>query len=233
MKVNKRTKENASKIDKTREYILEDGINLIKECANAKFDESCELAINLGVDPRKSDQMVRGVTSLPYGIGKSVNVVVINKGDKDSEAKEAGADHVGYEEIITKIQKGWFDFDVLIATPDVMKDVGKLGKILGPRGLMPNPKSGTVTFDVGKAVQEVKAGRIDFRVDKYGIIHSIVGKTSFETEKLSENILTLVGNILKIRPPTVKGQYVKKVTLSSTMGPGIKINKSDLITRIK
>jgi len=233
MKSNKRQKEILSKIDKKKEYILEEGIALLKECANTKFDESCEIAINLGVDPRKADQMVRGVTTLPHGIGKTVRVAVINKGDKDDEAKEAGADYIGYEDLIEKIKEGWTDFDVLIATPDVMKDVGKLGKILGPRGLMPNPKSGTVTFDVGDTVKEIKAGRIDFRVDKYGILHLIVGKASFEEEKLAENIKTIVGNIMKLKPPAAKGQYVRKITISSTMGPGIKIDKLDLIGRIK
>ncbi|RKY83724.1 50S ribosomal protein L1 [candidate division KSB1 bacterium] len=233
MKKSKRYKEVLSKVDKKKDYIIEEGIDLLKEVATAKFDESCEITMNLGVDPRRADQMVRGTVTLPYGIGKKVKVLVINKGDKDKEAKEAGADYVDYEDVIKKIQEGWSDFDVVIATPDVMRDVGKLGKILGPKGLMPNPKSGTVTFDVGKAVKEVKAGRIEFRVDKYGIIHSIVGKVSFDKEKLIENILTFVASVLKLRPPAAKGQYVRKITLSSSMGPGIKLDRFDLISRIK
>lgn len=233
MNKSKRFKALNEKIEDDKRYPLEEGIERLKECASAKFDESVEISINLGVDPKHSDQQVRGTVSLPHGIGKKVRVLVINRGDKDNEAKEAGADFVGFEDYVTKIQQGWVDFDVMVATPDVMSSVGKLGKILGKRGLMPNPKAGTVTKDVGKAVKEIKAGRIEFRVDKYGILHSSVGKSSFEKEKLLDNILTFMSTVLKLRPPAAKGQYVKKISLSSTMGPGIKIDQADLLAKIK
>jgi len=221
-KRSKRYQEVAKLIEK-REYSLDEAIQLIKKTASAKFDETVELAIRLGVDPRRADQMVRGTVSLPHGLGKKIRVLVLTKGEKVKEAEEAGADYVGFEEYIDKIQNGWLDFDVVIATPDVMKDVGKLGKILGPRGLMPSPKSGTVTFEVGKAVQEVKAGKIDFRVDKTGIIHTGVGKASFEPDKLKENIKTLVQTIIRMKPASAKGTYLKSIYLSNTMGPGIRL----------
>ena len=221
-KRSKRYQEIAKLIEK-REYSLDEAVQLIKKTASARFDETVELAVRLGVDPRRADQIVRGTVSLPHGLGKKVRVLVLAKGDKVKEAQEAGADYAGFEEYIEKIQNGWLDFDVVIATPDVMKDVGKLGRILGPRGLMPSPKSGTVTFDVGKAVKDVKAGKIDFRVDKTGIIHTGVGKASFEPEKLKENIKTLVQTIIRLRPPAAKGTYLKSIYLSNTMGPGIKL----------
>lgn len=233
MKRSKRYTVSSEKIDKDVRYTLDEGLNKVKEAGSAKFDESLEIALNLGVDPKHSDQQVRGTVSLPHGIGKNVRVLVINRGDKDEEAKEAGADFIGFEDYVTKIQGGWVDFDVMVATPDVMSSVGKLGKILGKRGLMPNPKAGTVTKDVGRAVKEIKAGRIEFRVDKNGILHSLVGKVSFDKEKLIDNILTYMSTVMKLRPPAAKGQYVRKITLSSSMGPGIRIDQTDLLALIK
>ena len=221
-KRSKRYREIARLIEK-REYTLDEAIDLLKKTASAKFDETVEIAVRLGVDPRHADQVVRGTVSLPHGLGKEVRVLVIAKGDKAREAEEAGADYVGYEDYMEKIQQGWLDFDVVIATPDAMKDLAKLGRILGPRGLMPSPKSGTVTFDVGKTVKEVKAGKIDFRVDKTGIVHTGVGKVSFEPEKLKENIKTLVQTISRLKPPSAKGTYLRSIYLSNTMGPGIKL----------
>ncbi len=221
-KRSKRYREIARLIEK-REYTLDEAIGLLKKTASAKFDETVEIAVRLGVDPRHADQVVRGTVSLPHGLGKEVRVLVIAKGDKAREAEEAGADYVGYEDYMEKIQQGWLDFDVVIATPDAMKDLAKLGRILGPRGLMPSPKSGTVTFDVGKTVKEVKAGKIDFRVDKTGIVHTGVGKVSFEPEKLKENIKTLVQTIIRLKPPSAKGTYLRSIYLSNTMGPGIKL----------
>ncbi len=226
MSMKKRSKryQQIAKLIEKREYSLDEAIELIKKTASAKFDESVEIAVRLGVDPRRADQAIRGTVSLPHGLGKTVRVLVIAKGEKAEEAKEAGADYVGYEEYIDKIQKeGWLDFDVVIATPDAMRDVGKLGRILGPRGLMPNPKSGTVTMDVGRTVKEVKAGKIDFRVDKTGIVHTSVGKASFEPEKLRDNIKTLVQTIIRMKPATAKGTYLRSIYLSNTMGPGVKL----------
>lgn len=220
--------EAKKKVERTREYSLEEAVELIKELAYANFDETVELAVNLGVDPRKSDQMVRGSVSLPHGTGKSVRVLVFAKGEKEKEAQDAGADYVGAEELVEKIQKGWLDFDKTVATPDVMGMVGKLGRILGPRGLMPNPKLGTVTFDVAKAVKEIKAGKVDFKVEKAGIVHMPVGKVSFDKEKLIENVKTAVETILKAKPSAAKGKYIKRVTLSSTMGPGIRIDVNSI-----
>jgi large subunit ribosomal protein L1 len=220
--------EAKKKLERTREYSLEEAIELIKELAYANFDETVELAVNLGVDPRKSDQMVRGSVSLPHGTGKSVRVLVFAKGEKEKEAQEAGADYVGAEELVEKIQKGWLDFDKTVATPDMMGMVGKLGRILGPRGLMPNPKLGTVTFDVAKAVKEIKAGKVDFKVEKAGIVHMPVGKVSFDKEKLVDNVKTAVETILKAKPSAAKGKYIKRVTLSSTMGPGIRIDVNSI-----
>ncbi len=228
MKISKRVQQNLKKIEKTKEYKIVEAVSLVKELANAKFNESVDIAVKLGVDPRHADQMVRGTVVLPHGTGKMVRVLVLTRGPKEKEAEQAGADYVGFEEYIKKIQEGWLDFDVVVATPDVMPEVGKLGKILGSRGLMPNPKSGTVTMDVGKVVQELKAGKIQFRVDKGGIIHASVGRASFEPEKLVENIKTLLSTILKLKPPSAKGQYVKSIYLSSTMGLGVKIDRTEL-----
>lgn len=222
MKRGKKYIEAAKKIEK-REYHIDEAVKLLKEIAFANFDESVDISVRLGVDPRHADQQVRGTVTLPHGTGKTPTVLVITKGPKEEEAKEAGADYVGYEEYIEKIQQGWLEFDVLVATPDAMKDVGKLGRILGPRGLMPNPKSGTVTMDVGQAVKEIKAGKIDFRVDRYGIVHTVVGKVSFPEDKLVENIRTMVQTLIKLKPAAAKGTYLKSIYISSTMGPGIKM----------
>jgi large subunit ribosomal protein L1 len=227
-KRSKRYNEVIKKVELKKEYSISDAIKSIKSFSNVKFDETLDLAVNLGVDPKKADQMLRGTVSLPHGIGKTVRVLVLCKPIKEQEARDAGADLVGLEEYIKKIQEGWTDVDSVIATPDVMAEVGKLGKILGTRGLMPNPKSGTVTQDVGKAVKEIKAGRIEFRVEKSGIIHAGVGKISFDETKLVDNVNAFLSNILKIKPSTVKGQYVLAITLSSTMGPGFMVNKSEL-----
>jgi len=228
MKISKRLKNNLSAIDKKKEYKISEAVELVKKLANAKFDESVDVAVRLGVDPRHADQMVRGTVVLPHGTGKNVRVLVLTRGPKEQEAKEAGADYVGFDEYIKKIQEGWLDFDVVVATPDVMPEVGKLGKILGARGLMPNPKSGTVTNDVGKVVKELKAGKIQFRVDKAGIVHASIGKASFDAQKLIENFKALMSTILRLKPASAKGQYVKSVYLSSTMGPGIKIDRNEL-----
>ena len=226
----KRMKETLSLVDRQKEYSISEGVALLKQTAKANFNESVDIAVKLGVDPKKSDQMVRGTASLPNGIGKDVRVLVIAKSPKDQEARDAGAEHVGYEEYLEKIQNGWADVDVVIATPDVMGDVGKLGKILGPRGLMPNPKSGTVTMDVGQAVQEVKAGKISFRVDKGGIVHAMVGKTDFAEDKIIENVQSFISVLNRMKPSAAKGIYIKGVTISSTMGPGIKLDKSEAAT---
>lgn len=234
MKRSRRWKEAASKVDRLREYQLDDGLDLLKGfTSSVKFDETVELTVNLGVDPRKADQMIRGTITLPHGTGKTVRVLVLTKGEKQAEAREAGADYVGFEEYIEKIQGGWFDFDVCIATPDSMRDVGKLGRVLGPRGLMPNPKTGTVTFDVGQAVQEVKAGRIDFRVDRYGIVHIGVGKSSFGVEQLRDNIYEVLRTLVRMKPASVKGTYVRKITVSSTMSPGVKVDRTAALNALK
>ena len=228
MKRSKRYNESAGKIERGTLYPLDDAIQLLQQTSTAKFDESVEISVRLGVDPRKADQMVRGTVNLPAGTGKKVRVCVLTKGEKEAEAKEAGADYVGGEELIEKIQGGWFDFDVVIATPDVMAMVGKLGRVLGPRGLMPNPKVGTVTFEVGKAVEESKAGKIDFRVDKYGIVHSAIGKKSFSSAQLKQNIQAFMDVINRLKPATAKGVYIKNISVASTMGPGIKVDKSTI-----
>ncbi|GAB4174471.1 MAG: 50S ribosomal protein L1 [Calditrichia bacterium] len=222
MKRGKKYIEAAKKIEK-REYSLDEAVKLLKEIAFANFDESVDISVRLGVDPRHADQQVRGTVTLPHGTGKTPRVLAITKGPKEKEAKEAGADYVGYEEYIEKIQNGWFDFDVLVATPDAMKDLGKLGRVLGPRGLMPNPKSGTVTMEIGNAVKEIKAGKIDFRVDKYGIVHTVVGRVSFSEEQLRDNIKAMVQTLVKLKPTAAKGTYLKSIYISSTMGPGIKV----------
>lgn len=233
MKKSKRLKELASLVEQGKDYTLDAAVSLIKKTARAKFDESVEISVNLGVDPRHADQVVRGTVSLPHGIGKDVKVLVLTKGDKEKEAKNAGADYAGFEEYIKKIQEGWFDFDVVVATPDVMSEVGKLGRILGPRGLMPNPKSGTITMDIGKAVREVKAGKIEFRVDKHGILHASIGKASFDNQKIRENVLTFMDTVMRLKPSTSKGQYLRKVTLSNTMGPGIPVDRNALLNELR
>lgn len=217
-----------SKIDKTVNYDLDKAIDLVKETSFAGFDETLELAVNLGVDPKKSDQMVRGAVILPHGTGRDVKVLVFAKGEKEKEASEAGADYVGAEDLVEKIQKGWLDFDKAVATPDMMGVVGKLGKILGPRGMMPNPKLGTVTFDVARAVKEIKAGKVEFKVEKGGIIHMPVGKLSFDKEKLSENVKSAIDTIIKVKPSVAKGKYIGRVSLSSTMGPGVRVDISTI-----
>jgi large subunit ribosomal protein L1 len=214
------------KIEEGRKYDLESGVAKVKEISSAKFDETVELTVWLGVDPRKADQLVRGTIVLPHGIGKSKTVLVIAQGEKLREAEEAGADITGGEDIVTRIKGGWTDFDAVIATPDMMRLVGQLGKVLGPRGLMPNPKTGTVTFDVATAVKETKAGKVEYRVDKTGVIHVGVGKVSFETDKLRENAKALLDAVVKAKPATAKGKYVKKVNLASTMSPGVLLDEA-------
>lgn len=214
----------ADKVDRGKRYPLDEACSLVKAASFAKFDETVDLAVRLGVNPKHADQMVRGALVLPHGIGKTIRVLVFARGDKVQEAEQAGADFVGGEDLVAKVNGGWLDFDTVIAAPDMMGQVGKLGRVLGPRGLMPNPKVGTVTFDVGKAVREAKAGKIEFRVEKAGIVHVPVGKCSFDAARLQDNIRALVGALLKAKPSTAKGQYLKSITLSSTMGPGIKID---------
>lgn len=228
MKRGKKWKSAREKIDKNKEYTLSESINILRSGSYAKFDESLDIAVNLGVDPRKSDQTVRSVVVLPHGTGKNVRVLVFAQGDKAKEAQEAGADFIGGEDLAEKIQGGWMDFDAVVATPDMMKVVGKLGKVLGPHGLMPNPKVGTVTMDISKAVKDLKMGRVEFRVEKGGILHAAIGKMSFDPEKLKENVTAFIEAVLKAKPTTSKGQYVKKVTLSSTMGQGIRLSVSDM-----
>lgn len=228
MKSSKRYKESASKLDAKKSHTIDEAVSAVKEMATAKFVESMDVAVRLGVDPKKADQAVRGTVSLPNGIGKEVRVLVLTKPPRDEEAKAAGADHAGLADYIQQIQGGWSDVDVVIATPDVMGEVGKLGKILGPRGLMPNPKSGTVTNDVAKAVTEVKAGKIEFRVDKAGIVHASVGKVDFENSKLVENIQAFLSTVVRLKPTTAKGTYIKSINLSSTMGPGVNIDRNQV-----
>ncbi len=229
MKKSKRFKEAHGKIDPNAVYSLEDGVGKLKDSATAKFDESIEICMNLGVDPRHADQNIRGIVSLPFGTGKTKRVLVLTQGSKEKEAQDAGADHVGLDDYVKKIEDGWADVDVVVATPDVMSVVGKLGKILGPRGLMPTPKSGTVTIEVGQAVQEIKKGKIDFRVDKAGILHAGLGKISFGNDKIKENIISFLHAVQKLKPVAVKGHYVKKVTISSTMGPAVKLDHQSII----
>ncbi len=220
--------EAAARIDREKHYPLKEGIDLMLQGKGAKFDETAELAINLGVDPRHADQNVRGAIALLHGTGNDVRVIVFAKGDKETEAREAGADEVGAEELAKRIQDGWLEFDRVVATPDMMSVVGRLGRVLGPRGLMPNPKVGTVTQDVGRAVSEQKAGKIEFRVDKNGIVHVPFGKASFSAEKLCENLVAIADAILKAKPQTSKGTYVKKMSISTTMGPGVRLDASDV-----
>ena len=225
-KLSKKRKEALAKYDKTQSYSVVKATEILKEISYTKFDASVDIDVRLGVDPRKADQMVRGVVALPHGTGKDVRVLVLCTPDKEEEARAAGADHVGLDDYIQKIEKGWTDIDVIITMPTVMAKIGRLGRVLGPRGLMPNPKSGTVTLEVGKAVKEVKAGKIDFKVDKTGIIHTSIGKVSFSPEQIAENAQELINTLLKLKPSSSKGTYVKSVNLSATMSPGVNIDKS-------
>lgn len=233
MKRGKRYAEALEKVDRTRLYTLTEAVEALKGAVYAKFDESVEFAARLNVDPKKADQQVRGTVVLPHGTGRTVRILVLTRGEKEKEAQEAGADHVGSDEFINKIKEGWAEFDVAIATPDIMSEVGKLGKILGPRGLMPNPKSGTVTFDVAKAVSDAKAGKVEYRVDRAANIHVAIGKVSFPSERLLENARTLLGELLRAKPAAAKGQYIKSLTLSSTMGPGIRIDHAAEVAAMK
>lgn len=228
----KKYKEAITKFDRLKFYDLEEAIELAKSVAFARFDETVDAAIKLGVDPRHADQMVRGSVTLPHGTGKQVKVLVFAKGEKAKEAQEAGADYVGDSDLVSRIQGGWFDFDKVVATPDMMAEVGKLGKVLGPRGLMPNPKVGTVTNDVKKVVTDLKAGMIQYRVDKAGIVHAPVGKKSFDTKKLAENFMVLLESLVKAKPASAKGQYVRGITISTTMGPGVKVDQQKAISLI-
>ena len=229
MKHGKKYEEAAKLVDRTTQYEVADAVALVKKTAVAKFDETVEAHVRLGVDGRHADQQVRGAVVLPHGTGKQVRVLVFAKGDKLAEAEAAGADHVGGEELIPKIQNdGWFEFDVVVATPDMMGVVGRLGRVLGPKGLMPNPKAGTVTMDVARAVKEIKAGKIEYRLDKSNIIHCPIGKASFTEEQLSENLKTLLDQLVKVRPAAVKGQYLRSITLASTMGPGVRVNPTKI-----
>jgi len=233
MKVAKRIKVINKAVDKSKEYTIEQAISLLKDNSKVKFNETLDCAIRLGVDPRHADQMVRGTVSLPHGTGKKVSVLVIAKGSLAEDALKAGAEYAGFEEYIEKIKSGWADVDVIIATPDTMGEVGKLGRVLGPKGLMPNPKSGTVTTDVAKAVREVKAGKIEFRVEKAGIIHTSLGKLNFSVDQLTENAKAFLQTIIKLKPSSAKGQYVRSLYLSSTMGPGLKITKDETVFTTK
>ena len=227
MKKSGKKVEGARKLVEARPYRLSEAAELIKKAHHTKFNETVELAINLGVDPKHSDQVVRGTVVLPHGLGKTVRVLVIASGDKVREAQEAGADFVGGEDMVTKVAGGWTDYDAVIATPDMMKSAGKLGKVLGPRGLMPNPKTGTVTFDIAKAIGETKGGKVEFRVDKAGIVHCGIGKINFDATKLAENAHAIINAVIKAKPAAAKGKYVKGITLTSTMGPGIKIDLAE------
>lgn len=229
----KRYQEVAKLVDKTRLYSVDEALELVKKCASAKFDETVEVAMKIGVDPRHADQQVRGTVVLPHGTGRDVTVLVFAKGEKAKEAQDAGADYVGAEELVEKIQGGWLDFDVAIATPDMMGVVGKLGRVLGPRGLMPNPKTGTVTFELANAIRDAKAGKVEFRVNKEAGIHVPIGKVSFDQNKLRENFLALMGAIIKAKPAAAKGTYLRKVAVSATMGPGIRINPQDVVGQVR
>jgi large subunit ribosomal protein L1 len=228
-RLSKNTKEALSKFDIEKEYNLDEAAKIVKDITFTKFDASVDISVNLGVDPRKATEMVRGTVALPNGVGKEVKVLVLCTPDKEAEAKKAGADHVGLDEYIEKIKEGWTDIDVIITMPSVMGKVGALGRVLGPRGLMPNPKSGTVTMDIGKAVNDIKAGKIDFKVDKFGNIHSTIGRASFEADKLAENANELLQTIIKLKPTSAKGTYMKSVCLSSTMSPGVKVEPKSLL----
>ncbi len=227
----KRYEAASTLIDRTRLYPLEDAVRLLKEAATAKFAETVEVHVRLGVDPKHADQQVRGTVVLPAGTGRSLRVAVFAKGEKAKEAESAGADFVGVEELVEKVQGGWTDFDAAVATPDVMSTVGRLGRILGPRGLMPNPKAGTVTFDVAKAVREIKSGKIEFRVDKTGIVHAPIGKATFSEQDLVRNLAALIDALVRAKPAAVKGQYLRSLTIASTMGPGVKIDPAEAQAR--
>lgn len=224
----KRNREIANAADKMKVYSVKEAIDILKKCPPVKFDQTIDISLRIGVDPRRSDQHVRGTVPLPNGTGKSIVIVVFARGDKVKEALAAGADYVGNDELFEKVNGGWTDFNAVIATPDMMRDVGKLGKVLGPRGLMPTPKAGTVTTDVTKAIQELKAGKIEFKLDRHGVINNGVGKLSFAAEKLEENIMAFINAVQRAKPPTAKGHYLKSIYLSSTMGPGLKIEARDL-----
>lgn len=229
MKRSRRYKEAVSRIDKSKKYSLKEAIETLKSIANAKFNESVDIAVKLNINTKKQDQQVRGTSDLPYGTGKTKKILVLTKGEKGKEAQEAGADYVGFEEYVEKIKSGWLDFDCIIATPDTMSEVGKLGKILGPKGLMPSPKTGTVTFEVGPQVKALKRGKIEFKTDKGGCVHAPVGKISFPVEHLEANIQTLLQDLITAKPSTVKGQYIKSITISSTISPGIKLNEKEFL----
>jgi len=233
MKHSKRYIEIAAKVESGAEYELSEAIVKVKDTATSKFEETVEISLNLGVDPRKADQMIRSTVALPHGVGKVVRVLVLCKEDRVKEAEEAGADYVGSDEFIDKINDGWLEFDACIGTPDLMPQISKVARVLGPRGLMPNPKTGTVTNDITAAVKENKDGRLSFRVDKYGIIHLPVGKASFDTDKLLDNIKALVATIQRLRPSTSKGQYFKRITLASTMGPGVRVSRTSMLAAIR
>jgi large subunit ribosomal protein L1 len=227
-KLTKKKKQALEKLDRNQQYKLDEAAKLVKEINTANFDASVDIDVRLGVDPRKPNQMVRGIVTLPHGTGKTKKVLALCSADKEEEAKAAGADYVGLDEYIEKIKEGWVDFDVVITMPSVMPKVGPLGKVLGPRGLMPNPKSGTVTNEIGQAIEEVKKGKIDFKVDKYGIVHTSIGKVSFEADKILDNAKEFLNTIKKLKPTSSKGTYIKSVTLSTTMSPGVRIDPSDL-----
>lgn len=228
-KKGKKYQDSVKLIDKTKLYDVKEAVELVKQTAKANFDETVEIAVRLGVDPRKNDQQIRGAVVLPNGTGKTQRVLVFAKGDKAKEAEAAGADYVGEQDYINKINQGWFDFDVIVATPDMMAEVGKLGRVLGPKGLMPNPKTGTVTFEVEKAVKEIKAGKVEYRVDKAGNVHTPIGKVSFETDQLVENFETIVDTLVKAKPSASKGTYLRNISISSTMGPGVKVNPATYV----
>ncbi|MGC9519045.1 MAG: 50S ribosomal protein L1 [Desulfuromonadaceae bacterium] len=233
MAIGKKQVTAKSKVDRSQKYSLSDALELVKEASYANFDETVDLTVRLGVDPRKADQMVRGAVVLPNGLGKSVRVLVFAKGEKAQEAEAAGADYVGGDDLVEKIQNGWFEFDTAIATPDMMGVVGKIGRLLGPRGLMPNPKVGTVTFDVGRSVSEAKSGKVEYRAEKAGIIHAPVGKVSFDVESLQGNIVALMDALIKAKPSTAKGTYLRKISVSSTMGPGVQIDVPEVQALVK
>ncbi len=233
MRHSKRYEQLRQKVDRNRLYSLDEAVRLVKENANAKFDESVEVSVKLGIDPKKQDQMVSGTVSLPHGTGKKVRVLAFVKGDKVDEAQAAGADYVGFEDLVEKIGSGWTDFDVAVATPDTMAGVGRLGKILGPKGLMPSPKSQTVTFDIGAAIKALKAGRISYRTDKTGNVHAAVGKVSFDEKKLVENIRSFMAELIRSKPASAKGQFIRKVVLSSTMGVGVRVDPKEFTDSVR
>ncbi|MCK4756679.1 50S ribosomal protein L1 [candidate division WOR-3 bacterium] len=231
MKHSRRYRELKSKIE-PKKYFVDEAIEKVKELASAKYDESLDVSIQFNINPKKTDQQIRGISNLPHGTGKKKKILVLTKGEKEQEAKKAGADYVGFEEYIEKIKKGWADVDIIIATPDTMSDVGKLGKILGPKGLMPSPKVGTVTFEVGAQVEALKKGKVEFKTDKTGCLHISVGRVSFETKKLRENLFTFFEDLLAAKPQSIKGQFLKSVTLSSTIGPGIKLDEKAILNEL-